>query len=313
MVDGVLTHDFDPAYAPDGRIVFASTRRGRRTAAALQPNADLYVLEAGGTVRGITFLNNQELAPSFMADGRVIFTTEKRAEGFHQLAGRRQNLDGGDYHPLYAQRTSIGFDSATEVIELANRNFAATAGPVNAPDGAGTIAIANRSIGVDQSDRDPGDRYYIHSLRMPLSAGVFRSPAAMPGGRFVASCNLGTTDPMAANIDWDLCEVDPHNGTASRLFGAAGRAEVEAVGLYARPDNGVFVTRLDEPNGAVRLRGGGDTTAELHIQDFPLLATLLFQNTRTGRPLDSRIAGFDVLVAEPTADGATLNRSDDLG
>ncbi len=39
-----------------------------------------------------------------MQDGRLIFTTEKRAPGFYQLALRRQNLDGGDYHPLYAQR-----------------------------------------------------------------------------------------------------------------------------------------------------------------------------------------------------------------
>ena len=39
-----------------------------------------------------------------MNDGRLIFTAEKRAPGFYQLALRRMNLDGGDYHPLYAQR-----------------------------------------------------------------------------------------------------------------------------------------------------------------------------------------------------------------
>ncbi|HEX4355797.1 MAG TPA: hypothetical protein VHZ95_22875, partial [Polyangiales bacterium] len=132
--DGILVHDFDPSYAPDGRIVFASTRgnlagdaanRGpTRTPAALTPNANLYVYSTSDqpSVRQLTFLSNQELAPSFMTDGRLIFTAEKRGLDFHQFALRRQNLDGGDYHPLIAQRPSIGFASATEVIELPNRN-----------------------------------------------------------------------------------------------------------------------------------------------------------------------------------------------
>ena len=118
--NGILTHDFDPAYAPDGRLVFASTRGNisgegfsyqgpQRTPSQLAPNANLYVLEAEG-VRQLTFLLNQELMPSFMTDGRLIYTAEKRAPEFFQLAGRRQNLDGADYHPLFAQRRSVGFE-----------------------------------------------------------------------------------------------------------------------------------------------------------------------------------------------------------
>src|SRR5690606_31275889 len=78
--DGILLHDFDPAFAPDGRLVFASTRGnldaailGRagptRTPAAMQPNANLYVLE-DGRVRQLTYLLNQEFQPAFMTDGR---------------------------------------------------------------------------------------------------------------------------------------------------------------------------------------------------------------------------------------------------
>ena len=50
--NGILTHDFDPAYAPDGRLVFASTRGNlaggyaykgpTRTPSTLAPNANLY-------------------------------------------------------------------------------------------------------------------------------------------------------------------------------------------------------------------------------------------------------------------------------
>jgi hypothetical protein len=146
---GILLHDFDPAYAPDGKIVFASTRgnldgagdyRGpTRTPAALEPNANLYVFDpAASQVRQLTYLLDQELQPSFMADGRVIFTAQKRAEDFHQLAGRRINLDGGDYHPLFAQRPSIGFASATEIVEISNRDLVIVAGPLAASGGGGT-------------------------------------------------------------------------------------------------------------------------------------------------------------------------------
>ncbi|MEZ4256115.1 MAG: hypothetical protein R3A78_10480 [Polyangiales bacterium] len=138
--NGILTHDFDPAFAPDGRIVFASTRGHlgtgyayegpTRTPSRLQPNANLYVFDPDAKdVRELTFLLNQELSPSFMADGRVIFTTEKRAREFHQFAGRRQNLDGGDYHPLFAQRDSVGLAAAREIIELPNRNWSSSPGP----------------------------------------------------------------------------------------------------------------------------------------------------------------------------------------
>ena len=95
-------------------------------------------------VRQLTYLLNMERAPSFMSDGRVIFTAEKRAPGFYQLALRRINLDGGDYHPLYAQRGTIGYHEASQVVELADKNFAAIFAMPETPHGGGTLGIFNR-------------------------------------------------------------------------------------------------------------------------------------------------------------------------
>src|SRR5262249_42156780 len=133
--NGLLVHNFDPAYSPPDsaghvHIVFASTRGNlksdaygydgtqRTPADPTKPNANLYVYEPDpqnptqNRVRQLTFLLNMERYPSFMADGRVILTTEKRAPSFYQLALRRINVDGGDYHPLYGQRSSIGYHEA---------------------------------------------------------------------------------------------------------------------------------------------------------------------------------------------------------
>lgn len=318
--DGILLHDFDPSYAPDGRLVFASTRgniagessvRGpTRTPASLAPNANLYVFESG-QVRQLTYLSNQEFGPSFMSDGRVIFSAEKRAEDFHQFAARRQNLDGGDYHPLIAQRSIIGFASATELIELPNRNFALVAADLDAADGGGSIMIVNRSIGPDQSDRDPEDRAYIHSvtaaLRGALAAdsGVFRSPAALPSGRMLVSCALSAQDSAAGPHHYDLCELDPSSlaGAPRLLYRDANAVAVEAVPIWVRQPRTVFQSRLDEPNGSTQI-ARGQSDAIVHITDFPLLTTLLFANTRTGRPISDDVKGVEIFEARPPANSA---------
>lgn len=311
--DGILLHDFDPAFAPDGRLVFASTRGnsdaailGRagptRTPAAMQPNANLYVLE-GSAVRQLTYLLNQEMQPAFMTDGRLIFTSEKREPDFHMLAGRRQNLDGSDYHPLFAQRDSVGYRSATEIVELLDRNLAIVAAPLDARDGAGRIVIVNRSIGPDQDDRAPGDRFYIASQRVPVRSGAWRSPYPLPSGRLLVSCDRGASDLTAGGFDFDLCELDPDTGAVRNLGGAAGRADVEAVAVYARAEREIFTFRPDEANGNTRLESGA-TDAEVNVLDFPMLATLLFSNTREGRPILHDIGGFDVLASMPPPAGA---------
>ncbi len=314
--NGILIHDFDPAFAPDGRLVFASTRGNlnskgydysgpTRTRSTLAPNANLYIYaRKAETLRQLTFLNNQELMPSFMSDGRVIFTAEKREPEFFQLAGRRQNLDGGDYHPLFAQRDSVGFEMATELVELPNRDFALVAAPFGAKDGAGAIAIINRSVGPDQDDRDPRDPFYLSSLSIPAASaldrgrGAFRSPSSLPSRFMIVSCDQDATDLKRGDFDFDLCSLDPSTGDVTLLAGEAGRAEVEAVAIYARTNHGVFESRIDEANGTTRVVASA-TDAQVHYSDFPMLATLLFENTRTGRPIDDDIRGFDVLESFP--------------
>ncbi|HBQ11305.1 MAG TPA: hypothetical protein DEF51_09065 [Myxococcales bacterium] len=313
---GILTHDFDPEFAPDGRLVFASARGNldpailgqdgpTRTPAAMQPNANLYILDpADSSVRQLTFLLNQEIMPSFMTDGRLIFTAEKREPDFHQLAGRRQNLDGGDYHPLFAQRGSVGYRAATEIVELLDRNLALVASPLDAADGAGAIVIVNRSIGPDQDDRDPGDRFYIASQRFVTAGGAYRSPAALPTGRVLVSCDRGAGDVTSGGYDYDLCELDPSTGALRDLGGASGRADIEAVPIFARAEREIFTSRIDEANGNTMVIAG-DPTAEVEVLDFPLLETLLFQNTRQEREIDFRVGGFDVFAEYPPPAGTS--------
>lgn len=359
MGNGLLIHNFDPTYAPpDGgitRIVFASTRGNvdgsafdysgpqRTPADPTKPNSNLYVLEpdpaapAQNHVRQLTYLLNMERQPSFMSDGRLIFTTEKRAPNFYQLSLRRMNLDSGDYHPLYAQRGSIGYPEATQVVELADKDFATifsapatTAGAGTTP-GGGALGVINRSLGLDFQSTNAADypidstvldpngpvtpesNFFFHSLRFPDASGnghpgspttgVYTSPAPLPFPQLMVSFGA-TNDAATFGGDYDVYVLDPATGQKTKLFGDAGSAEIEAVGVYARVDRGTFPSSLDEPNGTTQILAG-HSEAEIHVLDFRVFASLLFQNTPTGRLIDPDLASFTVYEDLPPTQDVT--------
>ncbi len=335
--NGLLVHDFDPAFSPPGadgveRLVFASTR-GNLDASAFdyagpqrtpedptKANANLYVLEpdaAGGGhehVRQLTWQLNLERYPSFMQDGRLVFTAEKREPGFYQLALRRQNLDGGDYHPLYAQRASIGYQQATSVAELSHKDFAAIFSNQGALHGAGALAVFNRSIGIDFTSPDPAAypvdpaviqsgsasapeaTFFLHSLRMVQTDGSYASPSPLPDGKLLVSFGAGA--PASFGGDYDVYVMDPVTGQKSKLLGAVGTAEVDAVAVYPRAVKPVFVSAPDEPNGVTSVEPG-EANAQVTLLDAPVLASLLFQNTPTGRVLEPDLGSFEIYEELP--------------
>lgn len=318
--NGELVHNFDPVFSPDGRLAFLSTRGNvmnvgnfdysgpqRSPADPSRLNANLYLAEGGG-VRQLTFLLDQEMAPSFMADGRVIFSTEKRSPGFYQIAGRRLNLDGGDYHPLFGQRSSIGFNQLSDVVELSDRNLAAIFSQKGAARGAGTLAIVNRSLGVDQRSQDaadyfqdpaairwPNEDFFRHSIHLvdpratgelDATRGAFLHPAALPEGRALASYAADATDLRSIDGSFDLVVVDPVSGERRALLSDADDLLWPAA-VYARAPREVLRSRLDEPNGATQIHVDPERRrySQVTYLDLPLLSGLLFQNTRSGRPL----------------------------
>jgi WD40-like Beta Propeller Repeat len=320
--NGALVHNFDPTFSPDGRIVFASTRGNVTNAAAFdyqgpqrspadpsRLNANLYVAE-NGTIRQLTFLLDQELAPSFMLDGRLIFSVEKRSPGFYQLAGRRMNLDGGDYHALFGQRASVGFNQFTEVVELADKNLAAIFSMQGAARGAGTLAIINRSLGIDQRSSDsadylqnpaaidwPNPSFYQHSIRLPDAAatgalaatrGAYLSPSALPNGRVLVSYAPDATELTAIAGSFGLSVVDSLTGERRELLRDADDL-LWPVAVYAHGARPIFRSRIDETNGATNVSTSEARRAysDVTYLDLPLLSSLLFQNTRSGRPLPS--------------------------
>lgn len=334
--NGLLVHNFDPTYAPPEsgytRLVWASTRGNlpivqtdytgpqRQPADPSKPNPNLYVLDPGDKVRQLTFLLNMERRPSFMNDGRLIFPAEKRAPGFQQLALRRVNLDSGDYHPLYAQRGSIGYTEASEVVELSDKDFATIFREPGTPHGGGALAVFNRSIGLDFRSTNPADypidpavldpaapqsldpQFFLRSLRFPdpgadahpgkPTTGVYTSPSMLPDSRILVSFGAAS-DAASFDGNYDLYVMDKATGAKERLLGDANAAEVEAVGVFGKFVRPIFKSALDEPNGHTRIVDG-PSEATLHVVDFGVYSSLLFQNTPTGRVIDPDLQSIEV-------------------
>jgi hypothetical protein len=261
-----------------------------------------------------------ERLPSFMQDGRLVYTSEKREPNFYELSLRRQNLDGTDYHPLYAQRSSIGYQQATYVTELSHKDFAAVFSDSNAVHGAGALVVFNRSIGVDFTSTNKSDYlvdssvinptapsalesdFFLHSLTIVASDGSYTSPSALPDGQVLVS--YGTGAPSSFGGDYDVYVLDPVTGNKTKLLGNAGTAETEAVAVFPRVNKGIFVATGDEPNGNTTLHPG-ETDADVTVLDMTALASLLFQNTPTGRVVEPDLPSFQIWEDLPPESSVT--------
>jgi hypothetical protein len=309
MSGPVRVHNFDPVFAPDGSLVFASTRAGTLTLKTFLPGSNLYRVGPGldfGAIEQMTWLLGSELSPAFMQDGRVIFTEEKASPDFYQLSGRRLSWDLTDYHPLLAQRAvsddtfgtmhpSIGYQQATEIREHLDRNFLVILSDGGARGGGGALATFNRSVGPFEADRtDPG---YLRSLTLvdpsvtgrPGTAGVYRSPFPLPNGEILASYAGAVTDPGVDTPRYDLVAVEDHTGARRVLVEGGAASLVEAALGYRRAERKLYRNAAQLVFGGSVGGGTPPESAVAHFLDLPMVATLLDANLRRGR----NVASFD--------------------
>lgn len=109
-------HDVQPAYLPDGRIVFSSSRIGMRDEYHGYPATGLTVMQRDGTgMDCIGFNLGRDNEPSIMPDGRIVFSrldlfysrlkTEISVYSMHPDGTRVQTLYGPERRALWRQVT----------------------------------------------------------------------------------------------------------------------------------------------------------------------------------------------------------------
>lgn len=312
-------HNLDPVFAPDGSLVFASTRAGTLSLKRFLPATNLYRVGPAldfSAPEQMTWLTNSELAPAFMGNGQLSFTAEKASPDFYQLSGRRINWDLTDYHPLIAQRAessdtfmdqkpSVGYRQATEIREDLDRNFLFILSNTDARGGGGALGIFNRSVGpFEEGRRAAGDITFLESLTLadPTvtgragTQGVYRSPHPTPNGDILAAYAGNVTNPAADTPRYDLVLVNPITRARRTLVPGGADSLVEPALGYKRSGKLLF-------KNVVQLVFGGHASGDqpqaiVHFPDLPMLATLLDANLRRGRNRDAFAATRSLRVYE---------------
>jgi hypothetical protein len=316
MAGPVRVHNFDPVFAPDGSVVFASTRSGTLTLKNFLPNADLYRVGPNldfASPERMTYLLNSELSPAFMQNGQVTFTAEKATAEFYQLSGRRINWDLTDYHPLLAQRSqsddtfgkthpSVAYQRATEIREGLDRNFVLILSDPDALGAGGALATFNRSLGPFEEGRN--EITFLRSLLIVDGAatgragtrGVYRSPYPLLDGEILASYAPDVTNPAGDTPRYDLVAIAGTGGSPRTLLPGGSQSFVEPALGYKRTSRLLF---RNLPQLVFGGRGATDgDRATVHFPDLPMLATLLGANLRRGRNIEAYSGAANLRVYE---------------
>ncbi|GMG88080.1 hypothetical protein MNKW57_24010 [Biformimicrobium ophioploci] len=121
--------DLYPAYLPDGRIIFSSTRQRRGRAQLLDDNKPQYsgleedldneaftlhvMDEDGSNIKQVTFNQSHDLAPAVMPDGRILFSRWDNMGRSDSVSLYTTTPDGRNIQPYYGYHSqATGSDNS---------------------------------------------------------------------------------------------------------------------------------------------------------------------------------------------------------
>jgi hypothetical protein len=224
-----IGHDIMAKYLPDGRIVFASTRQTQSQALLLDENKgafpamdedenefafNLHVMnDDGSDIRQVTFNQSHDLAPSVLANGKIVFSRWDHNETNNQINLYQVNPDGSDIELLYGQWShDTGTNGSTiqflQPREMGDGLIMIVARPFTDTDGGGALVLVDTPTYVENVQPLKDN---IGILGGPAQANatineVSTEPGVSPGGRYYSAFPLqdGTGRIL---VSWSQCRL----------------------------------------------------------------------------------------------------------
>ncbi len=224
--------DVSPAYLPDGRIVFTSTRQRQSKAVLLDENdpqfeyqtedrdESAFVLAVmnpdGSNIHQIEFNQSHDRDPTVLSNGRVLFTRWDHAPGKDGMHLYTINPDGTDlelYYGANSHDTGPDGNQNTATIEfikpheMQNGNILALIRPYTNDDFGGDLVIINGTGFVENTQpvlANAGAKGPAQTFA--TSYEVLTIPGPSPGGRFNSAVPLwdGTQRIL---VSWTQCRL----------------------------------------------------------------------------------------------------------
>jgi HEAT repeat protein len=235
LTDGPY-HDVQPAYLPDGRIVFASSRTGMRDEYHGYPATGLTVMNANGSgIRCIGFNLGRDNEPAVLPDGRIVFS---RLELFYsrlktELTVQAVFPDGTGNVTLYGPERR---DFWRGITRKSGERWWGEAPPrhrvlrLTQPQPYGESQVICATTG-GATLVGPGR----HDERIVPRPGnmAITSPFPLDDGRVLCAASVRTM--KRAQVNLGLYFLDVETGDVTLLYDDPRTAEFEARPIAARP------------------------------------------------------------------------------
>lgn len=231
--------DIAPAFLPDGRIVFSSTRQRRSRALLLDDNKPqfsalaedlrneafvLHVMDADGSnIRQISFNQSHDLHPAVLADGRILFNRWDRMGGANSLSLYTVRPDGSALEVHYGYHSQNTGSNQSEAVFARpqplpdGRLLAVLRAPRGAGYGGDLLAIDSISYAEAYSEPEGGGQ--LQGQESVSLLPVVTDGGISPHGLFASAWPLhdGSSRLLVA---WSECRLlEPDTGLARPCSG----------------------------------------------------------------------------------------------
>jgi hypothetical protein len=227
--------DVAPAYLPDGRILFSSTRQRQSKAVLLDENKAqfeasnesknesafvLHVMDGDGTnIHQISFNNSSDLYPTVMQNGRVLYTRWDHGMGDQGLHLYSSNPDGTDtqlYYGALSHNTGTPIDPTTNMPpsiefmrarEMSDGRLMVLIRERTDVDFGGNLTIIDGKNFVENTQPLAASAGMTGPAQTPATLNDVRTiPGPSPGGRFESGFPLwdGTGRIL---VSWSQCRL----------------------------------------------------------------------------------------------------------
>jgi hypothetical protein len=246
--------DFSPAYLPDGRIVFSSSRYPSLSPSTGERALNLYAMDGdGGNIHRITTSRSGAIDPYVVADGRILFALWKDNINLPSLYTRGlqplepdASVQPGSFRPWAVNPDGSGADrmgfmggllthgggGGFHFREMPNGEIVYTRrAKENLTGSTLATAIAKFRPGDGQGNLTAG----IGDARN-LEAPHAVSPTPLPDGRILFSYTSSARVRQAtAEFNYGLYVCDGDFRNMRLIFDDPGTEELDAVAVYPRP------------------------------------------------------------------------------
>jgi len=238
LTDGPY-HDVGPAFLPDGRIVFGSSRSGIRDEYHGYPCTALYVTNADGTdLHPIATNIGRDNEPAILPDGRIVFSrlevfysrnkTELTVHAMHPDGTQDVVLYGPERRAYWSRQYQEGPRGPGEVgnAPLTHRVLRITQ-PQPMPDGRRIITATPGGLTLIGPRRDTET-----VVTRENEVRAYTTPFPLPDGRVLCASTL--KEPEREKVDLGLCLLDPETGEWQLVYNDPSRADFEPRPILAR-------------------------------------------------------------------------------